>query len=335
MHPVLLDLHLPLLGDTVFPSYFTLVLIGFALAIVLAVREARRLGLDDERVLDLGLWMLFWGFVGARVFHLLFDGHLMEYVHLCTDPTQVPATDALTSSCTQAAQCGYDYLCNTATHTCYPPQDCLRAFKVWYGGLVYYGGLIFAMGFAVYYLRRHKLPFARTADITAPGIAFGLTFGRIGCWLNGCCFGRVTTAAAGVVFPRGSDAWRKQVDEGLITKAMSPLPVIPTELYEAAGCLILFLLLVLWVKPRKRKDGEVLGALLAGYAVLRFVLEIFRDDDRGVFLHGLLSTSQIVSLPLFGLGLYLLFRPPGRPPGALTSPAPTGPTLAASSETRA
>ena len=104
--------------------------------------------------------------------------------------------------CTTAAQCGYDYLCDTATHKCYPPQDCFAAVKVWRGGLAYYGGFIFAVAFAYYYVRKHKLGWWRTADLAAPGIMLGLVFGRLGCFLNGCCYGKPTTSFLGVVFPQ-------------------------------------------------------------------------------------------------------------------------------------
>ena len=108
MRPVLFQFKLPILGDVVFTSYFTLLAIGFALGIWLSVREARRMGLDFERILDTDLWMVVWGLIGARVLHLVADGHFHDYVNLCTNPKLVPAIDALVSSCTTSAQCGYD-----------------------------------------------------------------------------------------------------------------------------------------------------------------------------------------------------------------------------------
>ena len=123
MHPVLLAFTLPLLGEVVFPSYFTLLALGFGAAIWLTTRRAPAIGLDETRVFDTNLWMFFWGLVGSKLLHVFADGHLTEYVHLCTDPKLVPVYDAKVRSCTEAAQCGYDYLCDLATHTCYPPQD--------------------------------------------------------------------------------------------------------------------------------------------------------------------------------------------------------------------
>jgi phosphatidylglycerol:prolipoprotein diacylglycerol transferase len=309
VHPVLLSFSLPVLGEVVFPAYFTLLAIGFLFAIRITTKRARVLGMDEVRVVDTNLWMFFWGLVGSRVLHLIADGHWDEYVHLCTDPKLVPALDAKVQTCTAAAQCGFDYLCDLVTHKCYPPRDCLAALKLWRGGFAYYGGFLFAAAFAVYYTHRHKMGFLRTADLAAPAIALGLFFGRIGCFLNGCCYGKRTDGPFGIVFPRGSSVWREQVKEHLIRGADAALPVHPTQLYEAFGALVLFAFLYVYLWPRAKRQGEVFAGLLIGYGVLRSICEIFRDDDRGV-LFGWLSTSQIISVPLIlgGVGLLVWTR---------------------------
>jgi len=289
MRPVLFAFHAPFLGEISFPAYFTLLTLGFGLALILTVRESRRLGMDHERVLDTNLWMVVWGIIGARVLHLIADGHFHDYVNLCGDSTKVPAIDALTSYCTTAAQCGYDYLCNAATHKCYPPRDCFAAIKVWRGGLAYYGGFIFAVAFAWYYVRKHKLGWWRTADLAAPGIMLGLVCGRLGCFLNGCCYGKPTTSWLGVVFPQRPGT-----------------PVHPTQLYESAGCFLCFVILYYVVRPRRRAFGDVFAWMLILYGIARSICEIWRDDDRGVVL-GFISTSQIISVPLIAGGIALLW----------------------------
>jgi phosphatidylglycerol:prolipoprotein diacylglycerol transferase len=289
MRPVLFAFHAPLFGEVSFPAYFTLLTIGFGLAMILTVREGRRLGMDHERVLDTNLWMVVWGIIGARVLHLIADGHFQDYVNLCTDPKKVPAIDALTRFCSTAAQCGYDYLCDTATHRCYPPQDCFAAVKVWRGGLAYYGGFIFAVAFAYYYVRKHKLGWWRTADLAAPGIMLGLVCGRLGCFLNGCCYGKPTTSFVGVVFPQHPGA-----------------AVHPTQLYESAACFVCFLITYYVVRPRRRAFGDVFASMLILYGIARSICEIWRDDDRGVFF-GFVSTSQLISIPLIAGGLVLLW----------------------------
>ena len=305
MRPVLFGFHLPLLGQLDFPAYFTLLTLGFGMAMLLTVRESKKLGQDPELILDTNLWMVVWGIIGARVLHLIADGHIHDYVNLCVDPKLVPAIDARVSWCATAAQCGYDYLCDTVTHKCYPPKDCLAAIKVWRGGLAYYGGFIFAVGFAWHFVKKHKLGWWKTADLASPGIMLGLFFGRLGCFLNGCCYGKQTSSWVGVVFPRGGSAWRAQVDAHLITAAERTLPVHPTQLYESAACFVIFLILYYWVRPRRRAFGDVFAWMLILYAVARSLCEIFRDDDRGV-LFGFLSTSQIISVPLLVGGLALL-----------------------------
>ena len=284
MRPTLVSFH-----GVEIPAYFTLLTIGFGLAMILTVRESRRLGMDHERVLDTNLWMVVWGIIGARVLSVIADGHFHDYVNMCIDPTKVHALDALTAYCRTAKECGWDYLCNPATHSCYPPKDCLLAFKPWRGGLAYYGGFIFAVAFAWYYVRKWKLGWWRTADLAAPGIMLGLVCGRLGCFLNGCCFGKPTHSAIGVVFP-----------------GHNGVAVHPTQLYESAACFVVFAILYYVVRPRRRAFGDVFAWMLILYGIARSICEIWRDDDRGVFF-GFISTSQIISAPLILGGIALLW----------------------------
>jgi phosphatidylglycerol:prolipoprotein diacylglycerol transferase len=309
-------------GPVEIPAYFTLLTIGFLCAMWLTVRDSKRLGMDHQRVLDTNLWMIVWGLIGSRLLHVVADGHFQEYVNLCVDPTLVKATEAKVEFCTQASQCGWEYLCNVATHTCYPPRDCLRVFKIWYGGFAYYGGFIAATAFAFYYVRKHKLGWWRTADLASPAIALGLVFGRIGCFFNGCCFGKRTDGHMGVVFPRFGSVWRHQIDEGQIARWSNALPVHPTQLYEAAGCLLVFLILYFVVRPRRKHFGDVFAWFLILYGIVRFVVEYWRDDDRGVFFGNLISTSQLISIPLVLGGIVLLVRRPGE--SSRPSPSPDG-----------
>ena len=289
MRPVLFAFHAPLVGEISFPAYFTLLTIGFGLAMILTVRESRRLGMDHERILDTNLWMVVWGIIGARVLHLIADGHFHDYVNLCKEPTLVPAIDARVAWCSEAAQCGYDYLCNAVTHKCYPPRDCFAAVKVWRGGLAYYGGFIFAVAFAYHYVRKHQLGWWRTADLAAPGIMLGLVCGRLGCFLNGCCYGKPTSSFIGVAFPQRPG-----------------VAVHPTQLYESFACFVIFVLIYYVVRPRRRAFGHVFAAMLILYGIGRTICEIWRDDDRGVFF-GFISTSQLISIPLIAGGLVLLW----------------------------
>jgi phosphatidylglycerol:prolipoprotein diacylglycerol transferase len=309
VRPILLDLHidLPLLGPLNFPAYFTMLALSFGIGMWMVWREAPRLGMDRERALDLTLWMVVWGVVGARVLHVIADGHFWDYVHLCTDPFKVPATEALVTECSTSAQCGFDYVCNTVTRTCHPPRDCLAAVKVWRGGLAFYGGFLFATAFGLYYARKHRLGMWRMADLAAPWIAMGLALTRMGCFLNGCCFGQPSNLPWAVHFPSNKALEEAQEKAGQIALGAQSLPVHPTQLYLAGLNLLTFLALYFWFRPRKRFDGEVFAWLLIGKGVFRSLVEVWRADERGV-LFGWLSTSQMLSLPLVALGIWMLVR---------------------------
>jgi len=290
VHPIFLRLDLPVLGVVEFPAYMTLLMVGFTAAIWLARRAEDRSGGNGDRVVDLGLWMLAFGIVGARLLSVLADGHLMDFVHMCTDPKQVPPPEAVARAiiCQTDTECGPRYLCDAARHACYPPRDCLEVLKFWHGGLAYYGGFLVAAPVGLWYLRRHRLGVWRVADLVSPFIALGLFFGRMGCFLNGCCYGSECTLPWAVRFP-GMGA-----------------PVHPTQLYEALGSLSIAALLYLGVRPRKRAHGQVLAAWLVLYGVLRFLLEFWRADERGAFAG--LSTSQWIGIPLVALGAWLYAR---------------------------
>lgn len=288
MNPVFLEFHAPLIGEVSFPAYMTMLMLGFIVAIGLARRQVERLGMNGNHMVDLGLLMLVLGVLGARLLSVLADGKFDDFVNLCTDPTKVEAVDRLVDYCQSNAQCGYHYLCDQQTHTCHPPRDCLAAVKFWWGGLTYYGGLLLALPGGLWFARRKGMGMWRTADVTAPFIALGLFFGRLGCFFNGCCYGAPTDSWVGVVLPG------------------HPHAVHPTQLYESLGALLLFAVLQFVVQPKKRGHGEVFGWLLVLYGILRFLLELVRADARGSL--GPLSTSQLISIPLIALGAYVIVR---------------------------
>jgi phosphatidylglycerol---prolipoprotein diacylglyceryl transferase len=162
--------------------------------------------------------------------------------------------------------------------------DFLRSGGVWYGGFL--GGLLTG----VLLIRRYKLSFWKVTDAFAPGVALGQAIGREGCFAAGCCWGRPTDVPWGVEF--GELAHR-------ITGVPVGVHLHPTQLYESFGALLIFFFL-LWLHRRKQFSGQVILFYAALYAVMRFTIEIFRDDPRGDIL-GLttltgLSTSQMLSI---------------------------------------
>jgi phosphatidylglycerol:prolipoprotein diacylglycerol transferase len=167
----------------------------------------------------------------------------------------------------------------------------MEIFEVWEGGLVYYGGLIGASLTAYFWMRRHQVPVWELADCLAPGLALGQMFGRLGCFLNGCCYGQVSPEH-GLIFPAVGDG----------------LPHLPTQLYEAAFVLALAIFLS-WFRKHRAYAGQVFWIYVALYAVGRFVLEIYRGDvERGVLLSNALSPGQWISVLGLGLALAAHFR---------------------------
>ena len=282
-------------------TYGVLIALGFLVGIVLAARAARRAGLPAERILDLCFWILVAGLVGARVLYIVVNAG--DYVSMCREGVMSGSRRELL------------WRCSAVLH-------------VWEGGLVFYGGFLAALGTVAYYVRRHRLPFLQTADVLAPSLAIGHFFGRLGCFAAGCCFGKVCRSGFGARFPRGSVAYEDLFGRGLIAtgSAVTP-PLHATQLYEAGGELVIFVLVTVLAR-RKRAHGQVLLAYLASYALLRAVVELFRGDaGRKMVLElatprlsawlglspaqaVLLSTSQLLSLLAVAgaLALYVVLR---------------------------
>lgn len=178
-------------------------------------------------------------------------------------------------------------------------------------GGVFYGGLIGAILTGYFLMRRYKLPWWKTADACAPGIAIGNFFGRQGCFAAGCCWGKPTSLPWGVKFTELGHE---------ITGVPTDTYLHPTQLYESFAMLIVFFFL-LWLHKHRRFSGQVILFYALLYSVIRFCIEFLRDDPRGD-LFGLttltgLSTSQIISL-IVGTGALLMLIVRWRRAAALT-----------------
>jgi phosphatidylglycerol:prolipoprotein diacylglycerol transferase len=181
---------------------------------------------------------------------------------------------------------------------CHPVStDCWAWAKFWGGGFAYYGGLLLAGPVAWFLLKRDRFPFWKAADMAGMMVPIGLGFGRMGCLLAGCCFGTPTDKPWALSFPSNSPASESQWKLGLIDSKLEPsLAVHPTQIYESAGSFAIAALMILWLHGKKRYDGQVFLAFVALYAIVRFLLEFWRSDDRGALLG--LSTSQLIGLVL-------------------------------------
>lgn len=173
--------------------------------------------------------------------------------------------------------------------------------QFWRGGLVYYGGFIFCALVGIVFCWQKKKDFWRVADIYAMGTAFGLVFGRMGCLSAGCCYGKPADFPHGWTVP-----WSISFYSGQVPPELRGIPLHPTQIYEATACVMLYIALVV-LRKRQTFDGQILWTFLGSYAILRTLIEIFRfDEDRGLYLGGSLSTSQIISAVLLTGALTML-----------------------------
>jgi len=242
-------------------AYGFLVGLGFAVAIIRLWRVGRRSGMDGGRLLDLAFWCLVTGVLGSRLAFVLLNAR--AFVDACLGGTGDAAGTRF--------------------------SGCWAALRFWEGGLVFYGGVIASGAVMLGFCRRERWSFWSLGDLAAPALALGHAFGRLGCFLAGCCFGAPTGARWAPAFPAGSVAFDELQASGVLSAGASHTPPLhPTQLYEAAGELLLFAVLLglqgRWsrVDPRSperaRRPGALLLTYAAGYATLRFVVEVFRDD---------------------------------------------------------
>ncbi|MBR1871212.1 MAG: prolipoprotein diacylglyceryl transferase [Kiritimatiellae bacterium] len=178
------------------------------------------------------------------------------------------------------------------------------------GGLMFYGGLIAdAILFCGWCAAKKENPLDM-GDLVCTVLPLGHAFGRVGCFFYGCCYGKVSANACAVRFPRLSPAWYEHYNQGLVGyNAGESLPVLPTQLFEAAAMLVLFaVLLAVYLKVRKRfAKGFVAGTYLVLYAAWRCVNEVLRGDPRAT-VGGILTIGQTISLAMAAIGLALVAR---------------------------
>ena len=334
MRPILFYLPLNWLGLPPAPVFgFGLMLvIAFLAAASLAWRRAPRYGIDPGQAIDLALYAIVSGLVGARLAFLIWD---------------------------------YEARPDSAS----PFLDMLA---VWNGGLTFQGGLVMALAVTAWYLSNKGIGAGRAMDVFAPSVALGAGIGRFGCFLNSCCWGHLAGPdGGGVVFAAGSDVarwqeylshdasgWARKLQEaGYVPGAMPPpgqfpLPVVPTQLYECFALITLAAALLaadrLWTR---RPAGMLMVLCLGAYSFFRFFVEYARDDTPLLYGFGpfeglklgqwLALATGSVCVPLAAM-LFLkgetidLTRGPLRPaaPKRVDAPsaAPAAPSIAAAAD---
>jgi phosphatidylglycerol:prolipoprotein diacylglycerol transferase len=284
MHPVVFTL--PFVNFPIH-SYGLMLALSFICGIMLSSWLARRNHLNPEVISDAGFWIIIAAILGARLY----------YVFLHFDEFSGNLASIIWPA--QQDQCGI-------------------------GGLVMYGGVIGAIGAGLLYFKLKKITALPYLDIMAPSVGFGIFLTRIGCFLNGCCYGAPTTSGLGVTFPISSPAGHYQ-------HLMHATALYPSQLFDSFGGLIIGII-VLAFTLKKVFTGFPFYLVCFLYAIQRFFVDFSRyygDNER----LGPLSHNQIVCIILFIIfgGMILkniLFRegensPPGGHPAETPSPGDT------------
>jgi phosphatidylglycerol:prolipoprotein diacylglycerol transferase len=282
-----------------------MMVVGFLASIQLGKYLARRCGLDPELFVNIGLIALITGVVGARLSHVL--ENLPQY------------TDASRSF----------------------RENLWDAINIRTGGLTYYGGFLLAFPSLTYYAIKKKIPLRLGMDMVAPCLMVGLAFGRIGCFLNGCCYGAVCEEPWAVTFPYASIPYKDQVLDGNLSappelvnfdgnrvRLVDPaelnarpalaqlaanehsLPLHPAQPYSTfTAFLICALCLAYFTLPHA--PGRVFALMLIVEGITRYLLELLRVEPPVVHVGGYgLSLSMVlgISFVVLGIILWILFR---------------------------
>lgn len=240
------------IGPVTVHGYGLMIGIGVLCCIFMGMKRAKKYGLSEDAIIDIAIFGLVAGFLGAKLLYLI-----VEWKRFFTDPLSVIGSE----------------------------------------GFVVYGGIIAGVLAAIVYCRIKKLVFLEYFDLCAASISLAQGFGRIGCFLAGCCYGKETTSFFGVIFPENS-------------LAPAGIKLLPTQLLSSAGN-FLFMFILLWHYKHRKKVGDTGFLYMLLYGAGRFCIEFFRNDDRGNV--GIFSTSQFISLFIVAAAVLLLCwknRPP-------------------------
>ncbi|HOY45001.1 MAG TPA: prolipoprotein diacylglyceryl transferase [bacterium] len=246
-------------------SYGFALAISFLLGIYLAVRRGRKRGIDPEKIMDLSVVIILASIIGARFMYVIF--HLDEFAGHWTD-------------------------------TFNPFQS---NGQIGIAGLTMLGGVVLAVVCSLLYLRAKKQPILRIADTIIPLFFLGEAITRIGCYLNGCCYGIPCDGPLCVVFPPDSPA-------GAMYQGIH---IHPAQLYSSAYALLVFIIMLV-IDRKPKYDGFLLYLFFIFYGVGRFIIDLFRYYESSMILLPLgakgLSMNQGISLAFIVIGIFLLVR---------------------------
>ncbi len=246
MFPVLFHI-----GSFAVHTYGVVLMAAFMVSIYIAYRTAQRRTVHDptwtitpENVLDLGIWLVVAGLVGARVMFVALDWEM---------------------------------------YSAHP----LDMFRVWQGGLSFHGGFFGGLICVAIFCVRNKIPVLSMADLYAPGCMLGYAIGRVGCFLNGCCYGAPTHMPWGIRFH----------DDGVLTP-----PSHPTQLYSVALGLLSFAWL-LHLQKRQAFRGQLSCWFFILAGAERFIMEIWRANVTSTVVALGMTDVQLLCLSFIVLGV--------------------------------
>ena len=248
MKPVLFQIF-----GTSFYSYYIFVTLGIFAGLYLFYKYSKRSDINATAFLDISIMSIISGYVGGRIFHVLFSVPSYYIEH---------------------------------------PQE---IFYFWSGGYAIYGATITPILFIYIYSKYKKFDFMKVTDALAPALSMGTAIGRIGCFMQGCCYGKETKMPWGIIFPEGTN--------GGITP--SNILLHPTQIYLSLHGLLMFFILR-HIFNNKKYDGQITYWYFVLYALGRFIIELFRADERGGT--SWLSSFQIISIILFCWFTYKIIK---------------------------
>ncbi|MBN1879489.1 prolipoprotein diacylglyceryl transferase [bacterium] len=252
------------IGPLTIHSYGTMIVIGFIAGLAIIRMRVKHYDIAFDKAVDLAFGLLLWGFVGAKLFYWLIIP--VEFI----DSFKLLSTD---------------------------PVGWLKNLG---NGFEFFGGIVAGVLFFRYFCKKHNLRSRSVLDLVTPAVPLAHAFGRIGCFLAGCCYGKTCSHSWAVVF----------TDPHSLAPRHSPLH--PTQLYESFLLFVLTSVLLATEKKIARIPGRMISFYLVGYTLIRFIVEYFRADDRG-FLPGLqLTGTQLIAI-FVAAGAIVWLRVAGKP----------------------
>ena len=254
------------LGPLEIHSYGLMLAISFLLGILLAMHRAKKQNIEPDRIMDISVVIVISAILGARFLYVIF--HLDEFRNHWSDMINPFQSNG----------------------------------QIGIAGLTMLGGLLAALLFTLLYMKWKKLPILKITDIMAPSLGLGIFLTRIGCFLNGCCYGTPTNSCMGMIFSSESAAGYH----------FTNVPIHPAQLYSSFYGLVIFLSLLL-IERYKKFDGFLLYCFLILYGISRFIVDFFRYYEESMVIFTLgnmpISLNQGISiLMVFAGSLLIIYK---------------------------